>query len=50
VASVASSHPGLAIDLDVVCGRPAQVLVDASENAALLVVGTREVVPLSVEF
>ncbi len=41
VASVATRHPGLEIDLDVVHGGAAQVLVDASENAALLVVGTR---------
>ena len=41
VTSVAARHPGLEIDLDVVNGRAAQVLVDASENAALLVVGTR---------
>ena len=41
VASVATRHPGLEIDLDVLSGSAAQVLVDASENAALLVVGTR---------
>ena len=41
IASVATHHPGLEIDLDVVCGGVAQVLVDGSENAALLVVGTR---------
>ncbi len=41
IASVATRHPGLEIDLEVVCGSAAQVLVDASENAALLVVGTR---------
>ena len=40
-ASVATHHPGLEIDLDVVYGGAAEVLVDASENAALLVVGTR---------
>jgi nucleotide-binding universal stress UspA family protein len=39
--SVATRHPGLEIDLDVVNGHAAQVLVDVSENAALLVVGTR---------
>ncbi len=41
IALVATHHPGLEIDLDVVCGGAAQVLVDGSENAALLVVGTR---------
>ena len=40
-AKVATDHPDLEIDLDVVYGEAAQVLVDASENAALLVVGTR---------
>ena len=37
----ATHHPGLEIDLDVVCGGAAQVLVDGSENVVLLVVGTR---------
>ena len=41
VASVATRHPGLEIDLDVVHGHTAQVLIDASKNAGLLVVGTR---------
>jgi nucleotide-binding universal stress UspA family protein len=41
VASVATRHPGLEIDLEVVNGHAAKVLVDASANAALLVVGTR---------
>jgi nucleotide-binding universal stress UspA family protein len=41
VASVTARHPALEIDLDVVHGRAAQVLVEASENAAMLVVGTR---------
>ena len=41
VASVATRHPGLKIDLEVLHGTAAQVLVDASQNAELLVVGTR---------
>ncbi len=41
VKPVATNHPDVEIDLDVIHGSAAQVLVDASENAALLVVGTR---------
>ena len=41
VALVAARHPGLEIDLEVVQGGAAQVLIDASQKAALLVVGTR---------
>jgi len=41
VASVAAHHPGLEIDLEVAQGAAAHVLIDASQKAALLVVGTR---------
>jgi nucleotide-binding universal stress UspA family protein len=41
VASVMRRHPGLEIDLNVVDGTAAEVLVEASKNAAVLVVGTR---------
>ncbi len=41
VASVAARHPDLEIDLDVVHGGAAEILVEASEDAALLVVGNR---------
>jgi nucleotide-binding universal stress UspA family protein len=41
VALVATRHTGVEIDLDVIHGRAAPALVETSENAALLVVGTR---------
>lgn len=41
VARVAAAHPELACSGEVVEGLPAGVLIEESENAALLVVGTR---------
>ncbi|HVA42232.1 MAG TPA: universal stress protein [Acidimicrobiales bacterium] len=41
VAKVQEQHPAARIDLQVVEGHPGQILVEASEDAALLVVGCR---------
>ena len=41
VAPVRERHPGLQIDIEIVTGSPASVLVEASRQAQLAVVGTR---------
>jgi len=41
VQDVLGAEPDVAIEESVVAGHPAQVLIDASEHAALLVVGSR---------
>lgn len=43
VAPVRESHPGLAIEVRVVEGKPVRVLAEASRDARMLVVGTRGV-------
>lgn len=41
IASVLGPHTGLRVDLEVVCGSPAAVLVELSKEAEVLVVGSR---------
>lgn len=41
VAAVGAEHPGLAVHTQVTAGSPAAVLVDASQSARLVVVGSR---------
>jgi nucleotide-binding universal stress UspA family protein len=41
VESIRPAHPGVTIDSRIVNGHPAQLLVDASKGADLLVVGSR---------
>ena len=41
VAGVRAEHPGLRVDRRVISGHPAPILVEASEGADLLVVGSR---------
>jgi nucleotide-binding universal stress UspA family protein len=41
IGQVMGEHPGISVQATIVEGRPAMVLVEASERADLLVVGSR---------